>query len=271
MNAKSLLAGVLLSVAALVCGAAEKTLTVFGAASLTNVLEEVGKAYTAKSGVPVRFSFAASSALAKQVESGAPADVFMSADQEWMDYLAARKLIDPATRRDIVGNSLVLVAPADSPIALKVAPGFALAAALGERGRIATGDPASVPVGRYARAALMQLKVWNSVANRIIAADNVRTALNFVARGEAPLGIVYATDARAESRVRVIDSFPAGSHDPITYPAAATATGGEQGAAFVAFLATEPARAIFDRAGFSRPDTTAAKAALKATPGGATR
>jgi len=243
----------MLCAVALVSQAAERTLTVFGASSLTNVLEEAGRAYTAKTGVPVRFSFAASSALAKQVESGAPADVFISADQEWMDYLARGNLIQPATRRDIVGNSLVLVAPADSAVALKIAPGFALAAALGERGRIATGDPASVPVGKYARVALTNLKVWQSVENRIIPADNVRTALNFVARGEAPLGIVYATDARAEKRVRVVDVFPAATHEPIRYPAAATAVASADAAGFLAFLSSEPARQLFDRAGFSRP------------------
>ena len=252
MKTRPLLAGLLLGAMAMVSQAAEKTLTVFGASSLTNVLEEVGKAYTAKTGMPIRFSFAASSALAKQVESGAPADVFISADQEWMDYLADRKLIQPATRRDIAGNSLVLVAPADSTVALKIAPGFALVAALGERGRIATGDPASVPVGKYARAALGNLKVWASVESRIIPADNVRTALNFVARGEAPLGIVYATDARAESRVRVVDTFPASTHEPIRYPAAATLIASAGAAGFLEFLSSEPARTVLDRAGFGR-------------------
>jgi molybdate transport system substrate-binding protein len=253
VKTKHLLSAILLCSVALVSQAAERALTVFGASSLTNVLEEAGKAYTARSGVPVRFSFAASSALAKQIESGAPADVFIPADQEWMDYLASRSLVVPATRRDIAGNSLVLVAPTHSTVALKIAPGFALAAALGERGRIATGDPATVPVGKYARAALMSLKVWSSVENRIIPADNVRTALNFVARGEAPLGIVYATDAYAESRVRIVDSFPAATHDPIRYPAAATAAATAGAADFLAFLSSQQARQIFDRAGFGRP------------------
>jgi molybdate transport system substrate-binding protein len=226
---------------------------VFAAASLTNALEEVGRAFTATTGVPVRFSFASSSQLAKQVESGAPADVFVSADQEWMDYLASRRLIEPGTRRDIVGNRLVLVAPADSPVKLKIGPGFPLAAALGARGRIATGDPSSVPAGKYARAALMRLGVWQSVESRIIPADNVRTALNFVARAEAPLGIVYATDARAEKRVRVVDVFPDSTHEPIRYPAAATTVAGAEAAGFLEFLTSGPARAIFDRAGFDRP------------------
>lgn len=253
MNRRSLWSALALCCTAMVSHAAPKTLTVFAASSLTTVLEEVGKAYTLQTGVPVRFSFAASSALAKQIESGAPADVFISADQEWMDYLAARNLIRAATRRDVVSNSLVLVAPASSAISIKIAPGFALAAALGDRGRIATGDPASVPIGRYARAALTHLQVWTSVESRLVPADNARTALSFVVRGEAPLGIVYATDAQAESRVRVVDYFPASSHAPIRYPAAAMRLADANAGGFLAFLASEPARAIFDRAGFGRP------------------
>ena len=233
--------------------AAEKALTVFAAASLTNVLQEAGDAYTAQTKLPLRFSFAASSALARQIESGAPADVFVSADQEWMDYLQARGLIRPATRADVVSNALVLVAPADSTASLRIAPGFALAAALGRDGRLATGDPASVPVGKYAQSALTALGVWASVAPRIVAADNVRTALNFVARGEAPFGIVYATDAKSEPKVRIVDSFPASTHDPIRYPAAATVAAGPEAAAFLAFLRGPVARAIFDRAGFGEP------------------
>jgi molybdate transport system substrate-binding protein len=184
--------------------AAERVLTVFAAASLTDVLEETGQAFTRNAGTPVRFSFAGSSALARQIESGAPADVFVSADQEWMDYLAQRKLVQPATRVDVAANSLVLVAPADSTLVLKIAPRFALAKALGTSGRLSVGNPESVPAGRYAKAALTALGAWDSVANRIIAADNVRTALNFVALGEAPLGIVYATDVRGNAKVRAI-------------------------------------------------------------------
>jgi molybdate transport system substrate-binding protein len=253
VKTRRFLAGILLGALTLAAEAEDRTLTVFGASSLTDVLEEVGRAWTAKTGLPVRFSFAASSALAKQVESGAPADVFVAADQDWMDYLARGGLIQVGTRRDIAGNSLVLVAPADSPIRLKIAPGFALAAALGTRGRIATGDPANVPAGKYARDALTHLGVWETVENCIIPTDNVRTALNFVARGEAPLGIVYATDARAESRVRVLDVFPAATHQPIRYPAAVTATGGAEAADFMDFLSSQSAIAIFDRAGFRRP------------------
>jgi molybdate transport system substrate-binding protein len=233
--------------------AAEGELTVFAAASLTNVLQEVGDAYTAETHQAVRFSFAASSALARQIQSGAPADVFVSADQQWMDYLQSRNLIGSASRGNVVTNALVLVAPASSPLQLKIAPGFALAAALGDGGRLATGDPQSVPVGKYAQAALRQLGVWSAVQSRIVATDNVRTALNFVARGEAPLGIVYATDARAEPKVRVVDVFPESSHEPITYPAAATANAGSGAQAFLAYLHGTKARAILDRAGFGRP------------------
>jgi molybdate transport system substrate-binding protein len=250
MKRSILLTALLAMVAAAALPAAQRELTVFAAASLTDVLGELGKAYTAQSGNPVRFSFASSAALARQVESGAPADVFVSADQDWMDFLADRRLIATATRADIVTNSLVLVAPADSRIQLTIAPGFALAQALGRNGRIATGDPDAVPVGRYAKAALTRLGVWDSVADRIIAADNVRTALNFVALGEAPLGIVYATDAHGNDRVRVVARFPGNTHDPITYPAAATSRGGAQAADFVAFLRTDEARSIFRKYGF---------------------
>jgi len=233
--------------------AAERVLTVFAASSLANVLEDAGRAYTARTQVPVRFSFAATSALARQIEAGAPADVFVSADQEWMDYLAVRKLIRSATRRDIVSNSLVLVAPADSSVRLQISPGFALAAALGTSGRLATGDPGAVPVGKYARAALISLGVWNTVADRLVPADNVRTALNFVARGEAPLGIVYATDARIEPRVRIVDVFPAGTHERIAYPAAATSKASREAGDFVQFLCGDTAWGIFAKAGFKRP------------------
>lgn len=230
-----------------------RALTVFAAASLTDVLQTIGTAYTAETGVALRFSFAATSALARQVEAGAPADVFVSADQEWMDYLAERGLLAADGRVNIVSNRLVLIAPADSRVQLRVKPGFALAAALGANGRLATGDPASVPVGKYAKAELTRLGVWSGVEKRIVAADNVRTALNFVARGEAPLGIVYATDARGEPKVRVVDTFPENRRDPITYPAAATAKAAADASGFVRFLTGPKARAIFDQAGFGKP------------------
>jgi len=194
-------------------------ITVFAAASLTNVLQDLGDAFTKDTSIPVRFSFAASSALARQIENGAPADVFFSADLEWMDYLQARKLIRPDSRHDVVANRLVLVASADSKINLTIAPQFPLAAALG-KGRLATGDPDAVPVGRYAREALTTLGVWNEVVDKLVRADNVRSALAFVDRGEAPLGIVYETDALIDKGVRVVDVFPANSHLPIVYPIA---------------------------------------------------
>ena len=233
--------------------AAERTLTVFAAASLSTVLQQVGDAYTAETRQPLRFSFAASSVLARQIESGAPADVFVSADEQWMDFLQTRKLIQPATRANIVANSLVLIAPADSTLVLKIAPGFALSAALGTAGRLSTGDPASVPVGLYARAALTQLGVWATVENRVVAADNVRTALNFVARGEAPLGIVYATDAKSEPKVRVVDVFASATHPPILYPAAATVIAGAEAAGFLRFMQGPKARQLFAAAGFGSP------------------
>jgi molybdate transport system substrate-binding protein len=194
---------------------------VFGAASLTNALQDLGDGFTRETTIPVKFSFAASSALARQIESGAPADVFFSADVDWMDYLQAHDLIQKGTRHDVLGNRLVLIAPAASLLQLRIEPAFKLAAALG-KGRLATGDPDSVPVGRYAEAALKKLGVWDAVADRLVRADNVRSALAFVDRGEAPLGIVYETDALVDKNVRVVDAFPPDSHAPIVYPVALT-------------------------------------------------
>lgn len=238
--------------AALPAFAADKSaeeLTVFAASSLTNVMQDLGAAYTQATGVPVRLSFAASSALARQIESGARADVFFSADAEWMDYLQSRQLIDSSSRRDVVSNALVLIAPADSKVRLKIAPNFPLAKALGS-GHLATGDPDSVPVGKYARSALTKLGVWNDVADRIVRAENVRTALIYVDRGEAPLGIVYATDAFVDKKVRVVDTFPADSHAPITYPLAATKVAKPGAAAFVDYVRSSAADVVFKKYGF---------------------
>lgn len=223
--------------------------TVFAAASLTNVLQELGAEYTKETGNTVGFSFAATSMLARQIESGAHADVFFSADQEWMDYLDQRGLVQKGSRRDLLGNRLALVAPADSTLQLKVEPNFKLLAAL-KGGRLATGDPDSVPVGRYARAALTTFGVWGELADHLVRADNVRTALAFVARGEAPLGIVYLTDARLEPGVRIVDVFPASSHLPITYPVALTTGASAQAAAFVEFLRGPAGSAAFGKYGF---------------------
>jgi molybdate transport system substrate-binding protein len=230
--------------------APREPLLVFAAASLSDVLQEIGATYTRETGQPVKFSFAASSALAHQIESGAQADAFVSADTDWMDYLQSRKLIDPATRVNVVGNRLVLVAPADSKLTVKIAPGFGLRAALGTDGRLVTGDPDSVPVGRYAHAALSSLGVWDSIADRLVRADNVRSALAFVARGECPLGIVYRTDALIEPKVRIVDTFPTSSHAPILYPAAATARAGAAARQFVASLTSRPAESTFHKYGF---------------------
>jgi molybdate transport system substrate-binding protein len=224
-------------------------ITVFAAASLSDVVTELGKEFTKDTGVRVVSSFAASSALARQIDAGAPADLFFSADTDWMDYLEAHNEIRKASRHDVVGNRLVLIAPHDSAIKLAVAANFPLAAALGG-GRLATGDPDSVPVGRYARAALTALGVWSSVADHLIRADNVRVALAFVARGEAPLGIVYETDARIEPGVRIVAVFPDSTHDPIVYPVALTKTAQPAAERFLDFLRSPRAAAIFARYGF---------------------
>jgi molybdate transport system substrate-binding protein len=225
-------------------------LIVFAAASLTNALQELGDGFTKDSSIAVKFSFAASSALARQIENGAPADVFFSADIEWMDYLQTRKLIQVATRHDMLGNQLVLVAPADSKIVLKIGPHFALAKTLGT-GRLATGDPDSVPVGRYAREALTTLGVWNEVEARLVRADSVRSALAFVDRGEASLGIVYATDAQIDHKVRVVDEFPDNTHMPIVYPIALTAAAKADAIKFIDYVQGPVGDSTFKKYGFS--------------------
>lgn len=243
----------LLSVLTAATGAlsAERDVTVFAAASLTNALQDVAKDYEASGGGKVKFSFAASSLLARQIEAGADADVFFSADTEWMDYLAARKLIRTGTRRDALSNRLVLIAPAGSTVALSIAPGFAIAAALGDS-RLALADPDTVPAGKYAKAALTKLGVWDAVANKIARAENVRAALAYVARGEASLGIVYETDAKAAAKVRTVDTFPADTHPAIVYPVALTASAnGSDAEAFLAYILSAKAAAVFKRHGFS--------------------
>ncbi len=228
----------------------QRAITVFAAASLSNALQDLGDAFTKDTSIAVRFSFAASSALARQIENGARADVFFSADLEWMDYLQARNLIQPATRSDLLENQLVLIAPLDGKIHLKIAPHFALAAALGKN-RLATGDPDSVPAGRYAREALAHLDVWDQVAPRLVRADSVRAALAFVDRGEAALGIVYATDAMIDKNVRVIDVFPPDSHKPIIYPAALVTGAGADAARFLAYVRSPAGDLTFRHYGFA--------------------
>lgn len=232
--------------------AQQRQIEVFAASSLTDAMQQLAETYRRTAHVDVKLSFAASSNLARQIESGARADVFFSADTDWMDYLQKRNLIQPTTRANLLGNSLVLIAPAQSAIQLKIAPHFALAAALGTR-RLATGDPDSVPVGRYARAALMTLGVWDAVASRIARAENVRAALMYVARGETPLGIVYGSDALVEKGVRVVDTFPANTHPPIVYPIALIKSAQDTAAPFLAYLSGPQAQKVFIKYGFTVP------------------
>ena len=232
---------------------AQAPVTVFAATSLQNALEDAGKVYTARTGKPVRFSFAASSAIARQIEQGAPANLFISADEAWMTYAANRKLIVSASRVDLLTNRLALVAPVQSKTRLVVAPNMPIAAALGRGGRLAIAGP-EVPAGKYGRAALTSLGVWKSVESRLAQGENVRAALAFVARGEAPLGIVYDTDAKVEPRVRIVGLFPAGSHPRIIYPAALVAGPANPDAApFLYWLRGAEAGAIFAKYGFARP------------------
>lgn len=226
--------------------------TVFAAASLKNALDETAKDYTNSNGSAVTASYAASSALAKQIEQGAPADVFISADQEWMDYVEGKGLIADGTRVNLFGNRLVLVAPAASALTLKIEPGFKLAEALAG-GRLALGDVKAVPAGKYAKAALDSLGVWPSVEGSLAPAENVRAALALVAQGETPLGIVYATDAAAEPKVKVVGVFPENSHPPIVYPAAVMkgAASAEASKNLLGFLRSEKAREIFKKQGFT--------------------
>jgi molybdate transport system substrate-binding protein len=221
---------------------------IFAAASLKNALDDVAALSPSK---PV-ISYGASSALAKQIENGAPAQLFISADLAWMDYLKQRKLLRDGTRKNILGNKLVLIAPAGSAIKADIQPGFPLAALLGD-GRLATADPASVPAGKYTKAALEKLGVWDSVAGKLAPTADVRAALALVARGEAPLGTVYATDAAVEPKVRVVAAFPEGSLPPIIYPAALTSIAPASGAAadFMSLLSSTAARKVFEKYGFT--------------------
>ncbi|WP_298573585.1 molybdate ABC transporter substrate-binding protein [uncultured Luteimonas sp.] len=231
---------------------AERPLLVFAAASLKESMDEAAAAYTAGGGAPVQVAYAGSPALARQIEQGAPADVFVSADGDWMDWLDARGLVDAGSRRDLLGNALVLVAPAASDAApLALAPGTDLLPLLGADGRLALAMTASVPAGRYARAGLESLGLWQALQPRVAEAENVRAALLLVARGEAPLGVVYASDARAEPRVKVLATFPAGAHPPIVYPVARVQAGTHpQAAAFLGWLGSDEATALFARHGF---------------------
>jgi len=226
--------------------------TVMAATSLTDAMQALGAAWAAKGNSAPRFVFAASSALARQIEQGAPGDIFASADEPWMDYVQQRDLIASNSRTSPLGNKLVLIAPADQPGDLALTPGVDLLARLGPQGRLATGDPASVPVGKYAQAALTALGVWGAVAPRLARVENVRAALLLVERGEAPLGIVYATDAASSKGVRVAGAFPGDSHPPISYPFALTRRGDRPDArALFEFLTGPEAAPTYRTLGFS--------------------
>ncbi|MFB6460944.1 molybdate ABC transporter substrate-binding protein [Bradyrhizobium tunisiense] len=240
------LAGANLSPAA----AQDRSITVFAAASMKNALDEINAAYTARTGVKFSVSYAASSVLARQIEQGAPADVFVSADTDWMDYAIAKKTINAPSRVNLLGNSIVLIAPKASGIDnVTITQGFDLAKLAGD-GRIATGDVKSVPVGKYAKAALEKLGAWQATEAKFAMAESVRAALTLVARGEANLGIVYATDAKVEPGVKIVGTFPADSHPPIVYPVAATTTAKDGTSDYLAFLRSSAAKTILEKNGF---------------------
>jgi molybdate transport system substrate-binding protein len=251
------LAGLFTAIA-LLCGSAfspalaqDKTLIVFAAASMKNALDDVGAAYAAKTGVKVVASYAASPALAKQIDQGAPADIFASADIDWMDYAIGKKTINEPTRVNLLGNGLVLIAPMDSGIdKVAIGPGFDLAKLAGD-GKITTADVKSVPAGKYAKAALEKLGAWTAAEPKFAMTENVRAALALVARGEAVLGIVYSTDAKVEPGVKIVGTFPADSHPAIIYPVAATANAKAEATDYLAFLRSSAAKAIFEKYGFS--------------------
>ncbi|HKE46827.1 MAG TPA: molybdate ABC transporter substrate-binding protein [Rhodanobacteraceae bacterium] len=232
-------------------------LLIFAAASLKPALDEIIATPDAKAIGEIKASYAASSQLAHQIEAGAPAALFISADEDWMNTVAEKNKIVKDTRVDLLGNALVLVAPKDSTVKLAIAPKFDLLGALGKDGRLALGEPNSVPAGKYAKASLTSLGVWDSIEKRIVSADNVRAALNFVAKGEAPLGVVYRSDAQSEPAVRVVDTFPAASHAPIVYPAAVLGDHDTPAARKLLGLLREPAtQTIFRRYGFDAPPRT---------------
>lgn len=241
----------LLPLPALAQGGSPAGPVVFAAASLKNAMDEIGAAW-AKEGRPApRVSLAASNTLAKQIEQGAPADLFFSADLDWMDYAQGKGLIRPDTRVNLLANSLVVIAGKDATVRLAMGPGLDLAGALGG-GRLAMGNVDAVPAGKYGRAALEKLGAWEGVRDRVAQAESVRAALLLVSRGEAPLGIVYATDAAADPNVRIVATFPADSHPPIVYPVAVTKDATNPDAAtFLAYLRGPAARAAFERQGFT--------------------
>jgi molybdate transport system substrate-binding protein len=232
--------------------AAQETLTIYAAASMRNALDDVNAAFTKATGVKVTTSYEASSTLAKQIEQGAPGDVFISADLRWMDYASEHKLIQPDTRVNLLGNKVVLIAPKDSKLDhVTIGQGFDIAKLAGD-GRIAVADVKAVPAGLYAKAALEKLGAWQAAEPKLAMAENVRATLAFVARGETPIGIVYETDAKVEPKVKIVGVFPDGSHPAVTYPVAATATSKKAATPrYLAFLRTKDTKAIFEKYGFS--------------------
>lgn len=231
--------------------AGEKGPTVFAPASLKTALDAVASDWRKNGGQPPVISYAATSALAKQIEQGAEADIFISADQAWMDYVAGKGLIDDQSRTDLLGNGLVLIAPNDTSLTVTLEPGAPLATMLGE-GRLAIANVQAVPAGRYAKAALVSLGIWDDLKTRLAEAENVRAALRLVSRGELPLGIVYVSDAKADPNVKVLARFPEGSHPPIVYPAARLARSDAPNAkAFLDYLRSPEARRRFDENGFT--------------------
>ncbi|MES2825676.1 MAG: molybdate ABC transporter substrate-binding protein [Pseudomonadota bacterium] len=222
----------------------------YAAASLTDALTELSSSYqNAHPDVVIKKSFAGSATLAKQIENGAPADIFISADNDWSDYLQKRGLLIIESRKKLLSNELVLIAPASSDIKVRLDPGFNLTS--GFNGRLCTGDTASVPVGKYAKQALTYYGWWDKISPRIVGTDDVRTALSFVERAECGLGIVYKTDAQLSKKIKLVDTFPAASHSPIEYPGALTKNAGTDAKAFWLFLQSNDAKAVFTRYGFT--------------------
>ena len=249
--ARGAIAGLALAAALAAPQAMAADITVFAAASLKNALDDINAAWKADAGKEATISYAASSALAKQIEEGAPADVFVSADVPWMDYLIERDRVRKDTVVNLLGNRLVLVAPAGSTATVEIGPDFDLLDALGD-GRLAMAQVDSVPAGKYGKEALTNLGVWDAVEGHVAQAENVRAALALVASGEAPFGIVYATDANAEKAVKVVGTFPEDSHAPIVYPAAITAEAKSADAgAFLEFLRGDKAAGLFEKQGFT--------------------
>jgi molybdate transport system substrate-binding protein len=253
MDRRTLLAGWLAGSLGLSSAQAQnKDLVVFAAASLKTALDEIAANWAKDTGKPApKISYAASNALARQIESGAPADLFLSADLDWMDYAAGKHLIRAETRVSLLANRIVLIAPKESPGTIELKPGVDLAAMLGS-GRLAMGHVEAVPAGKYGKAALEKLGAWDKVKDRVAQADNVRAALLLVSRGEAPLGIVYATDAAADPQVRIVGTFPESSHPPIVYPVAVTRDSAHPDAqAFLGYLRGTGAKSAFEKQGFT--------------------